>query len=72
MYLSARNWQTAPDWRGAWDEPLGRRRNLLRRPELAALLPDGGATWAHDCPPVAHIDTVVYATGAWWATCTCA
>ncbi|KAK9838566.1 hypothetical protein WJX81_007654 [Elliptochloris bilobata] len=63
VYLSARNWHTAPDWDGAWDAPVGRRRNLLRRPELGALLPDGDVTWAHDCPPAAHVDTVIYATG---------
>lgn len=63
MYLSARTWHTAPDWDGAWDAPLGRHGNLLRRPELGALLPDGGVTWAYDCPSVPRVDTVIYATG---------
>jgi len=64
VYLSARSWRLAVDGADRWDARLGRRRNVLPRPEVCALLPDGGVSWHDGCAPAAGVDVVVYATGA--------
>jgi len=64
VYLSARSWRPPVGEAGRWDARLGRRRNVLPRPEVAALLPDGGVAWHGGCAPAAGVDVVVHATGA--------